>query len=186
MAGETKTRRSNQERKARLAQKNYWDDLMTIRDAQREQIRTGIQVVREGDLPLESNRQGLMRWYMHPSIKDTCLSTMIFFQQEIPPGSRSGRIKFQGGQVILVLEGKGDDPGEHEGRPEGRVDEELDGGVDPPVAPPNPDHEVHRDQDRLEEDEEHEEVEGQEHTDQTGLEQQSHHHEQPPLLGDGG
>ena len=32
---------------------------------------------------------------------------MIFFQQEIPPGSRSGRIKFQGGQVILVLEGKG-------------------------------------------------------------------------------
>ena len=32
---------------------------------------------------------------------------MIFFQQEIPPGSRSGRIKFQGGQVILILEGKG-------------------------------------------------------------------------------
>jgi hypothetical protein len=107
MAGEAKTRRSNQERKVTLAQKNYWDELMAVRDAQREQIRTGIQVVKEGDLPLESNRQGLMRWYMHPSIKDTALSTMIFFQQEIPPGSRSGRIKFQGGQVILVLEGKG-------------------------------------------------------------------------------
>ena len=78
-----------------------------MRDEQREQIRTGIQVVKEGELPLESNRQGLMRWYMHPSIKDTALSTMIFYQQEIPPGSRSGRIKFQGGQVILVLEGKG-------------------------------------------------------------------------------
>ena len=107
MTGEAKTRRSSQARKAKLAEKNYYDDLLAIRDEQREQIRTGIQVVKEGDLPLESNRQGLMRWYMHPSIKDTALSTMIFFQQEIPPGSRSGRVKFQGGQVILVLEGKG-------------------------------------------------------------------------------
>ena len=107
MTSETKPRRAGPERKAKLAEKNYWDDLIATRDAQREQITTGLQVVKEGELPLESNRQGLMRWYMHPSIKDTCLSTMIFFQQEIPPGSRSGRIKFQGGQVILVLEGKG-------------------------------------------------------------------------------
>ena len=107
MTGETKPRRAGPERKAKLAEKNYYDDLLAIRDEQRVQIRTGIQVVKEGDLPLESNRQGLMRWYMHPSIKDTALSTMIFYQQEIPPGSRSGRGKFQGGQVILNLEGKG-------------------------------------------------------------------------------
>ena len=107
MAGETKPRQAGPERKAKLAEKNYWDDLLALRDQQREQIRTGLQVVKETELPLESNRQGLMRWYMHPSIKDTALSTMVFFQQEIPPGSRSGRIKFQGGQVILVLEGKG-------------------------------------------------------------------------------
>jgi len=107
MADEVKTRRDGPERKAKLAEKNYYDDLLAIRDEQRVQIRTGIQVVKEGDLPLESNRQGLMRWYMHPSIKDTALSTMIFYQQEIPPGSRSGRVKFQGGQVMLILEGKG-------------------------------------------------------------------------------
>ena len=107
MADEVKTRRGGPERKAKLAEKNYYDDLLEIRDEQRVQIRTGIQVVKEGDLPLESNRQGLMRWYMHPSIKDTALSTMIFYQQEIPPGSRSGRVKFQGGQVMLILEGKG-------------------------------------------------------------------------------
>jgi hypothetical protein len=107
MAEETKTRRGGPERKAKLAEKNYYDDLLAIRDEQRVQISTGIQVVKEGDLPLESNRQGLMRWYMHPSIKDTALSTMIFYEQEIPPGSRSGRVKFQGGQVILILEGKG-------------------------------------------------------------------------------
>jgi len=48
-----------------------------------------------------------MRWYLHPEITDTVLSTLLFFQQEIPPNSRSGRLKFQGGQVMLILEGKG-------------------------------------------------------------------------------
>jgi hypothetical protein len=92
---------------SQIGGEELWDDLLAIRDEQRVQIRTGIQVIKEAELPLETNRQGMMRWYMHPSIKDTALSTMIFFQQEIPPGSRSGRIKFQGGQVILILEGKG-------------------------------------------------------------------------------
>jgi len=64
-------------------------------------------MVRESELPLEVNRQGLMRWYMHPSIRDTVLSTMLFFEQEIPPQSRSGRLKFQGGQVMMILEGSG-------------------------------------------------------------------------------
>jgi gentisate 1,2-dioxygenase len=48
-----------------------------------------------------------MRWYLHPAIKDTCLSVLLFFQQEIPPGSRSGRLKFQGGQVMMITEGRG-------------------------------------------------------------------------------
>jgi gentisate 1,2-dioxygenase len=48
-----------------------------------------------------------MRWYMHPAIKDTILSTHLFFEQEIPPGSRTGRLKFQGEQVMYILEGKG-------------------------------------------------------------------------------
>jgi hypothetical protein len=95
------------DRKAKLAEKNYWQELLALRDAQREQRRSGVQVVKERDLPLESNPQGLMRWYLHPEIKDTVLSTFLFFQQEIPPGSRSGRLKFQGGQVMMILEGRG-------------------------------------------------------------------------------
>lgn len=95
------------DRKATLAKKNHWDELLAIRDQQREQMRNGLQVIKEKDLPLESNRQGLMRWYLHPTIKDTVLQTMLFYQQEIPPGSRSGRLKFQGGQVLMILEGKG-------------------------------------------------------------------------------
>jgi len=95
------------DRKAKLAQTNFWDELLAMRDRQREQIGKGIQVIKEKDLPVESNRQGLMRWYMHPAIRDTALNTLMFFQQEIPPGSRSGRLKFQGGQVLMILEGCG-------------------------------------------------------------------------------
>ena len=95
------------DRKARLAAVNYWDELIALRDRQREDRKNGRQVIKESGLPLENNRQGLMRWYMHPAITDTVLSTLCFFQQEIPPGSRSGKLKFQGGQVMLILEGKG-------------------------------------------------------------------------------
>ena len=94
-------------RKEKLAEVNHWDELFALRDRQRAQTKNALQVVKEAELPLETNRQGQMRWYLHPSIKDTVLSVMMFFQQEIPPGSRSGRLKFQGGQVIMILEGKG-------------------------------------------------------------------------------
>src|SRR2546430_16967703 len=95
------------DRKSKLAEVNHWDELLALRDRQREQTRNGIQVIKEAELPLEVSRQGLMRWYLHPAIKDTCLSVLLFFQQEIPPGSRSGRLKFQGGQVMMITEGRG-------------------------------------------------------------------------------
>lgn len=95
------------DRNEKLAQTNYWDRLFALRDEQRERKRTAIQVVKGAQLPLETNRQGLMRWYLHPEITDTALSTYLFFQQELPPGSRSGRMKFQGNQVIYILEGRG-------------------------------------------------------------------------------
>jgi quercetin dioxygenase-like cupin family protein len=94
-------------RKERLAQTNYWDAILALRDEQREHRKTAVQVIKESELPLEVNRQGLMRWYLHPEIKDTILSTLMIYSQEIPPGSRSGRFKFQGDQVIYVVEGRG-------------------------------------------------------------------------------
>jgi len=60
-------------RKERLAQTNYWDAILTLRDEQREHRKTAVQVIKEAELPLEVNRQGLMRWYLHPDIKDTIL-----------------------------------------------------------------------------------------------------------------
>jgi hypothetical protein len=95
------------DRKSELAKVDHWEELLKLRDRQRDQYKDGIQVIKEKELPLEVSRQGLMRWYLHPEIKDTCLSVLLFFQQEIPPGSRSGRLKFQGGQVMMITEGKG-------------------------------------------------------------------------------
>src|SRR5258705_13962726 len=95
------------DRKSKLAEVNHWDELLKLRDRQREQTRNGIQVIKEAELPLEVSRHGLMRWYLHPSIKDTCLTVLMFYQQEIPPVSRSGRLKFQGGQVMMITYGQG-------------------------------------------------------------------------------
>lgn len=95
------------DRKNDLVKHNFWNELLALRDEQRRQRESGVQVVRRRDLPLETNSQGLMRWYMHPAIKDIVLSTLSIFEQEIPPGSRSGRLQFQGGQIVFVVEGNG-------------------------------------------------------------------------------
>src|SRR5262245_25519909 len=95
------------ERTAKLANMNLWNELIALRDQQRERRKTAVQVVRLSELPLENNEQGLMRWYLHPSVMDTVLSTLSIYRQEIPPGSRSGRLKFQGGQIMFIVEGRG-------------------------------------------------------------------------------
>ena len=95
------------ERTARLRERNFWGELLKIRDEQRERTKDLPWIIKGAELPQEVNQQGLMRWYMHPEIKDTVLSTFTFFEQEIPPGSRSGRIRCQGGQVLIILEGTG-------------------------------------------------------------------------------
>ena len=59
------------------------------------------------DLPAELNSQGIMRWYMHPAIKDIVLKTLSIHEQVIPQDSRSGRLQFQGGQIIFIVEGSG-------------------------------------------------------------------------------
>jgi hypothetical protein len=95
------------ERTAKLTQTNFLDELLALRDRQRQARKTAVQVVRLSELPLEKNQQGLMRWYLHPAITDTVLSTLCIYRQEIPPGSRSGRLKFQGGQIVFIVEGRG-------------------------------------------------------------------------------
>ncbi len=84
-----------------------FDDLIRMRDEQRQRNATGRSVVRGDELPWEENGFGKMAWYLHPSITDTLLSTLIFYALEIPPGGRTGRLKTPGDECILVVEGRG-------------------------------------------------------------------------------
>lgn len=48
-----------------------------------------------------------MQWYMHPSMEQVSLRTLLFYRQDIPPGSRSGRQLCQGGIIFYIEEGRG-------------------------------------------------------------------------------
>ena len=89
------------------AQTNRLERLFEIRDKQREKKAAGQIIVRGKDLPLEKNRQGLQKWYMHPDMEENCLNSLLVFVQELPPGGRSGKQQSQGGQIGVVWEGRG-------------------------------------------------------------------------------
>jgi quercetin dioxygenase-like cupin family protein len=88
-------------------QLNLYDELMKLRDRQRAFRRTAKWMLRGKELAWENNPHGVMRWYTHPLLEDTVINTLIFYMLEIPPGSRTGRLRHQGDQVSYVLEGKG-------------------------------------------------------------------------------
>jgi gentisate 1,2-dioxygenase len=83
------------------------DQIFQLRDKQREVVAKGLRVVHGKERPMERNRNGLIKWYMHPLLNDTCSNALIVYTQEIPPGSRSGKQKLQGGILVYVLEGEG-------------------------------------------------------------------------------
>jgi gentisate 1,2-dioxygenase len=86
---------------------NVFDLLMKRRDEEREAKKTAHVVIKGKEQPLEKNRMGLFRWYLHPYKKDAAHRVLLVWVQEIPPGSRSGKQKVQGGRIHYVLEGHG-------------------------------------------------------------------------------
>jgi quercetin dioxygenase-like cupin family protein len=86
---------------------NLLEWLYQLRDRQRQHQRQGAWLIKGRNLPWESNRQGRMKWFLHPALDNTSIRSMIVFEQEIPPGGRSGAQKTPGGAVLYILEGKG-------------------------------------------------------------------------------
>jgi len=86
---------------------NLYEELIRLRDQQRENKKRSIFLVRGDEIPWEINPQGKMKWYLHPAFEHTVLQTLVVYLQEIPPGSSSGKQKYQGGTVIYVVEGRG-------------------------------------------------------------------------------
>ena len=87
--------------------KDLLDELFQRRDVERERIKKSVKVIKGKQLPPEVNKMGKYRWYLHPALEPTAIRTILFWTQEIPPGSHSGKQKHQGGRVHFVKEGKG-------------------------------------------------------------------------------
>lgn len=81
------------------------DALLALRDVQRRQRQGAAMVIKERDLPLEINALGRMRWYLHPSLLDRAVQSMLVSVVELLPGEVSGRLRYQGGSVIFCVAG---------------------------------------------------------------------------------
>jgi len=86
---------------------NLLEWLYRLRDRQRSHQRQGAWLIKGRDLAWENNRQGNMKWFLHPALDNTAIRSMIVFEQIIPPGGRSGAQKTPGGSVLYILEGRG-------------------------------------------------------------------------------
>ena len=85
---------------------------------------------------------------------------------------------------LAVQVGEAEDRDQHQDAARHRVEHELDGGVDALVVAPDPDEEVHRDEHRVPEDVEQEQVERDEDADHRGLESEDEDRELLHLLLD--
>ncbi len=81
--------------------------LFDLRDRQRELRAKATWLVKGNSLAWEHNRQGKMKWYLHPALDDTVIRTLIVWVQEIPAGGRTGIQRTPGGTVLYVLRGRG-------------------------------------------------------------------------------
>jgi hypothetical protein len=98
---------SDTNRLARLSQRNLFQELMDLRDRQRQARANAMWVIKERDIPLEINPLGRMRWYLHPNLDDVSIQALIVAVHELGPGEASGKLLFQGGSVIFFLDGRG-------------------------------------------------------------------------------
>jgi uncharacterized cupin superfamily protein len=84
-----------------------YSQLLALRDRQRSLQAESPFVIRGAQVPWETNPQGIMRWYLHPVMEQSCHKALFFYSQKLPPGSHSGKQHCQGGIVHFVVQGKG-------------------------------------------------------------------------------
>jgi quercetin dioxygenase-like cupin family protein len=96
--------RTRQRERERPALNPYEVQIELDKDFAERQM-TGRVLVKAADCPQELTRQGRLRFYLDPTIKDTPLQHWAVFTHEIR--TRSGRHRHQGGLVIYVIDGRG-------------------------------------------------------------------------------
>lgn len=89
------------------SQATLLDQLFEQRDEERRSLKEKRIVVREEDATLEHNRQGTMRWYLHPANDDACIKSLVVYRYEIPPRSCTGKQRLQGNLAAYCISGYG-------------------------------------------------------------------------------
>lgn len=83
------------------------DKLFERRNRERSSQEKKKIVIREEDATLEHNRQGTMRWYLHPDSDDACIKSLVVYRYEMPPGSHTGKQRVQGNLAAYCISGYG-------------------------------------------------------------------------------
>ena len=86
---------------------SLYETLFRMRDEYRRRAQAGISVVAGDELSWETSRQGKLKWFLHPAKEDTVIKNLLVWEQEIPPGSRTGKQHLPGGVAHYILEGFG-------------------------------------------------------------------------------
>lgn len=123
---------------------SLWDSIVRRSVAERSRVETGRNTVRRDEITPEVTPFGLLRWYLHNDLDAPVTHSLYFCELEIPVGSRSGRLRHQGGMVHLVVQGSGHtlfDGEEHEWaardvvalpvRPDGVIFQHVNTGTGP-------------------------------------------------------
>ena len=84
-----------------------WGAMVESGRLERERKARGHAVIERDRLPVEVTPFGILRWYLHPGLEGPNTRAIYFCELEIPEGSRSGKIRHQGGLVHYVVEGQG-------------------------------------------------------------------------------
>lgn len=84
-----------------------WGALTRRAVDEREAVAAGRSTVDRASLEPEVTPFGVLRWYLHGDLMEPVTRSLYVCELEIPRGSRSGRLRHQGGIVHLVVEGRG-------------------------------------------------------------------------------
>lgn len=82
-----------------------YDEAMERDRRSRQAVTSKRMVVRSGDRPWQTTRQGKLKYYLMPMLTDTVTTNWRLFAQEIH--THSGKHVHQGGLAIFIIDGSG-------------------------------------------------------------------------------
>ena len=83
---------------------SHFDELLRLRDRQRQVAQKQPIVIKDRDVPWEENQHGKMKWFMHPCF-ESAWNAYVLYSQRLDPGWKSGLQRCQGGVLFYGLEG---------------------------------------------------------------------------------